>query len=99
MFGSKGVFVADDPIIKEWRRLFRVLYADGEMFAQGVTCVEFLEQRPSPKSENERAAQSKELAEGGSYAMPRTQAEIQRLLEGVAATGTRQAMQQLGFTL
>ena len=40
MFGSKVVFVADNPIIKEWRRLFRVLYADGEMFAQGVTCAQ-----------------------------------------------------------
>ena len=35
--GRKAVFSASDPTVEEWRRLFRVLYADGGMFAHGVT--------------------------------------------------------------
>jgi len=97
--GPKVVFEASDPTVDEWRRLFRVLYADGGMFAHGVTYLEFLDQRLSPKSENERAAHFKELAECGSGTMPRTQAEMRQLLEGDDATSTRRAVQQLDFTL
>ena len=83
----------------EWRRLFRVFYADGGMFAHGVSYLEFLDQRLSPKSENERAAHFKELAECGSGSMPRTQAGMQKLLEDHEATAVRPAVQQLALTL
>ena len=97
--GPKVVFEASDPTVDEWRRLFRVLYADGGMFAHGVTYLEFLDQRLSPKSENERAAHFKELDECGSGTMPRTQAEMCQLLDGDEATSARPAIQQLDFTL
>jgi hypothetical protein len=97
--GPKVIFEASDPTVDEWRRLFRVLYADGGMFAHGVTYLEFLDQRLSPKSENERAAHFKELAECGSGSMPRTQAEMRQLLDGDEATSARPAIQQLDFTL
>lgn len=97
--GAKVVFEASDPTVDEWRRLFRVLYADGGMFAHGVTYLEFLDQRLSPKSENERAAHFKELAECGSGAMPRTQAEMRHLLDESDAVATQPATQQLDFTL
>jgi hypothetical protein len=79
--GRKVVFAASDPTIEEWRRLLRVLYADGGYFAHGVTYLGFLTERISPKSENEKAAQAKELAECGNSAMPRTQDEMRRLLD------------------
>jgi len=97
--GAKVVFEASDSTVDEWRRLFRVLYADGGMFARGVTYLEFLDQRLSSKSENERAAHLKELVECGLDTMPRTQAEMQRLLEGDDAAATRPPGQQLDFTL
>jgi hypothetical protein len=97
--GRKVIFESSDATVDEWRRMFRVLYADGGMFAHGVTYLEFLDQWLSPTSENERAAHFKDLAECGSGAMPRTQAEMQRLLEGDDATSTRPAVQQLDFTL
>jgi len=97
--GPKVVFEASDPSVEEWRRLFRVLYADGGMFAHGVTYLVFLDQRLSPKSENERTAHFKELAECGSGTMPRTQAEMRQLLDGDEATSARATTQQLDFTL
>ena len=58
-----------------------MLYADGGMFAAHRTYHEFLDQRFSPKSENEQAARLEELAECGARSMPRTQDEMRRLLE------------------
>ncbi|HWN94002.1 MAG TPA: hypothetical protein VNT99_03125 [Methylomirabilota bacterium] len=80
--GPKVVFDTSDPTVDEWKHLLRVLYADGGYFAHGVTYLEFLHERLSPRSENEKAAHAKELAECGSTSMPRTQAEMRRLLEG-----------------
>ncbi|MCI0541606.1 MAG: hypothetical protein L0Z50_40930 [Verrucomicrobiales bacterium] len=97
--GRKVVFEASDPSIGEWRRLLRVLYADGGMFAHGVTYFEFLDQRLSPKSENEKAAHFKELAECGCGSMPRTQTEMRRLLEGDRDATARGATQQMDFGL
>lgn len=97
--GTKVVFEASDPTVDEWRRLFRVLYSDGGMFAHGVTYLEFLDQRLSPKSENERVAHFKELAACGSGPMPRTHAGMCKLLESDNATSTHPAVQQLDFTL
>lgn len=96
--GPKVVFEASDPTVEEWRRLFRVLYADGGMFAHGVAYLGFLGQRLSPKSENERAAHFKELAECGAGTTPRTQTEMQGLLERDTAT-TRLPHHQLDFEL
>ena len=98
--GSKVVFKASDPTVEEWSKLFRVLYADGGMFAHGVTYLEFLDDRLSPKSENERAARLKELAQGGSGSMPRTQDEMRRLLERAATTASAGGQpKQMDFTL
>ncbi len=80
-FGPKVVFKASDPTVEEWRRLLRVHYADGGMFAAGCTYIEFLDQRFAPKSENEESARQKELTECARQGMPRTQAEMRRLLE------------------
>jgi hypothetical protein len=63
------------------------------------TYLEFLGQRLSPKSENERAAHFKERAEYGSDSTPRTQAEMQRLLEGDEAASSQRATQQIDFGL
>ncbi|MCI0540099.1 MAG: hypothetical protein L0Z50_33250 [Verrucomicrobiales bacterium] len=97
--GRKVVFSASDPTVEEWRGLFRVLYADGGMFAHGVTYLEFLDQRLSPKSENECAAHIKELAECGTGSMARTQAEMRHLLEGDEAGSVQNSTQQLDFRL
>ncbi|MCI0541876.1 MAG: hypothetical protein L0Z50_42305 [Verrucomicrobiales bacterium] len=97
--GRKVVFAASDPTIEEWRRLLRVLYADGGFFAHGVTYLEFLTERLSPKSENEKAAHAKELAECGSGSMPRTQAEMRSLLDGDKAGSAQSASQQMDFAL
>ena len=51
--GPKVVFKTSDPTVEEWRRLLRVHYADGGMFAARCTYLEFLAQRFAPNSENE----------------------------------------------
>src|SRR2546426_11027804 len=79
--GPKVVFKASDPTVEEWRRLLRVHYADGGMFAAGRTYLAFLDQRFAPNSENEASARQKELADGALRGMPQTQAEIRHLLD------------------
>lgn len=96
--GRKVVFEASDPTVDEWRHLLRVLYADGGYFAHGVTYLEFLTERLSPKSENEKAAYAKEIAECASGSMPRTQAEMRRLLDSEAAPA-QSPTQQMDFGL
>jgi hypothetical protein len=96
--GRKVVFAASDPTIEEWRGLLRVLYADGGYFAHGVTYLEFLTERLSPKMENEKAAHAKELAECANSVMPRTQDEMRRLLDG-DAVATQAPTQQMDFAL
>jgi hypothetical protein len=96
--GRKVVFEASDPTVDEWRRLLRVLYADGGYFAHGVTYLEFLNERLSPKSENEKVAHAKELAECGTGSMPLTQAEMRRLLEGDGPSA-QAPTQQMDFAL
>lgn len=97
--GRKVVFSSSEPTVEEWRHLLRVLYADGGMFAHGVTYLEFLDQRVSRKSENERAAHLKELAECGIGLMPSTQAEMRRLLEGEQTSSAHSAIEQMDFGL
>lgn len=79
--GPKVVFETSDPTVDEWKHLLRVLYADGGYFAHGATYLEFLNERLSPGSENEKAAHAKEMTEWDSTLMPQTQAEMHRLLE------------------
>ena len=79
--GPKVVFKASDPTVEEWRRLLRVHYADGGLFVAGRTYLEFLDQRFAPKSKNEESARQAELADCALRGMPRTQAEMRRLLE------------------
>jgi hypothetical protein len=93
--GPKVNFSASDPTIAEWRRLLRVLYADGGMFAKGCTYSEFLANRFDPRSENGRAAHFKELAECGAGAMPRTQEEMGRLLEAESGGSSAQHQTEL----
>ena len=97
--GRKVVFSASDPTIAEWKQLLRVLYADGGMFAHGVTYHEFLEQRISPHSENERDAYRIEVAQCGSGSMPRTQAEMKHLLQGQEDASAERAVRQMDFSL
>ena len=97
--GPKIIFEASDPTVVEWRHLFRVLYADGGLFASGVTYLEFLDQRLSPKSDNERAAHFKELAECGTGRMPRTQGEMRQLLEAGELTAVPSPVQQMNLAL
>ena len=82
--GPKVVFKTSDPTVEEWRRLLRVHYADGGMFAARCTYLEFLGQRFAPNSENEESARQKEFAECALRGMPQTQAEMCRLLENEA---------------
>ena len=96
--GRKVVFEASDPTIEEWQRLFRVLFADGGMFAHGVTYREFLEQRVSPKSDNETEAHSTELAQVVNGFNPQTQAEMRRLLGDEPESRSAEA-QQMDFGL
>jgi hypothetical protein len=61
--GAKVVFAATDATVEEWRRLFRVQYADGGWFARQATYGLFLaEDRCTPKSENADEALRSELA-------------------------------------
>ncbi len=93
--GPKVVFKTSDPTVEEWRRLLRVHYADGGMFAARCTYLEFLGQRFAPNSENEELARQKELAKCSLREMPRNQAEMRRLLEsgGDPAHATTQPKQ------
>jgi hypothetical protein len=88
--GPKVVFVASDPSVEEWRRLARVLYADGGMFASECTYEQFLNERFDPESVNGRTARQKEIAEWNEGRMPETQEEMQCLLDGREVIHTRQ---------
>jgi hypothetical protein len=95
--GAKVIFVASDPTVEEWRQSARVLYAEGGYFAADCTYTEFIGNRFNPESENGRAARFKELAECGARAMPRTQAEMLRLL--AQETGLTNQPHQIDFAL
>lgn len=97
--GPKVVFESSDPTVEEWRGLFRVLFADGGMFAHGVTYREFLEQRLSPKSQNEQHAQAKELADLANAFNPRTQAEMRQFLDAACGNSRATETQQMDFGL
>jgi hypothetical protein len=61
--GPKVLFAATDATVDEWRRLFRVQYADGGWFARQATYGLFLaEDHSASKSENAAEALKRELA-------------------------------------
>jgi len=71
--GPKVIFESSDLTVKEWTSILRIFYADGGFFATGVTYHEFLTERLSPKSPNERTAHVTELALCEAGGMPETQ--------------------------
>lgn len=92
--GPKIIFESSDPTVEEWTQMIRIFYADGGMFAHGVTYREYLDERHSPKSANERVAHAAELVLCESTEMPETQAEMKLLLE-VSITRVSQIQPQL----
>ncbi|MDE3100140.1 MAG: hypothetical protein KGJ88_11765 [Verrucomicrobiota bacterium] len=80
--GAKVLFVASDPTLTEWRRLIRVLYADGGYFVGHSTYAEFLADRFKLTSGNGVTTREMELAECAARRMPQTQEEMRRLLGG-----------------
>lgn len=94
--GPQVIFESSDPTVPEWISILRILYADGGMFAHGVTYSEFLTDRHPPKSPNERVAHKAELAlcEAG---MPETQEEM-RIFIGDAISPVKQIQPQLELT-
>lgn len=95
--GRKVVFKSSDPSVQKLVLHFRVLYADGGFFAHGVTYREFLERRITAESENERLALEQELTECATGLMPRTQPEMQRLLEEQYPVVKQRLQMHLGF--
>jgi hypothetical protein len=78
--GPKIVFVATDATVEEWRRMFRVTYADGGWFARHANYGLFLnEDSRESKSENAREALRLELA---GDLLARSKPEMQQLLDG-----------------
>lgn len=78
--GPKTIFEADDPTVQEWRHHFKILYADGGMFATGVTYAEFLSDRLQPESPNEILAHLAEVDVFTRGVAPKTQAEMASIL-------------------
>lgn len=95
--GAKILFVASDPTLAEWRRLIRVLYADGGYFVGHSTYAEFLAGRFDPASENACAARLAELADCNASPMPRTKDEMRRWL--AQKTSVTDQPQQIDFAL
>lgn len=77
--GSLVTFIASDPGIHEWRRLLRVLYADGGAFVSGKTYAQMLDERAGSEhvtgSEQEAIRLELPLSD-----LPRTQAEMKARL-------------------
>ncbi|MGZ5543708.1 MAG: hypothetical protein ACXWIU_03450 [Limisphaerales bacterium] len=97
--GPKVIFEADDPTVCEWEWILRVLYADGGMFASGVTYREFLTERHTPESPNERVAHAAEFRLSETMAMPSTQVEMQQLLIESGSISLPKAKPQLELAL
>lgn len=83
--GPKIIFEPSDPTVEEWVRLLRIRYADGGMFASGVTYHEFLELRIKPESLNERVAHLGEVNLCTIFERPKTQAEMKLFLDEAGA--------------
>lgn len=79
--GPKVVFEANDPSVSEWIQLYRVLFAEGGMFASGITYARFLKERVKPESQNEREAQAVEIARCLREFTPNSQEEMCRSLD------------------
>lgn len=96
--GAPVTFVASDPTVDEWRGLFRVLYADGGMFASGKTYAQLLDQwaHSIHATPNEQAAARLELATGD---LPNTQDEMKARLSSRNSFTRPSRSQQLQLTL
>jgi hypothetical protein len=78
--GPRVVFVATDATVEEWRRMFRVTYADGGWFARHANYGLFLnEDRRESQSENAREALRLELA---GDLLAHSKSEMQKFLDG-----------------
>jgi hypothetical protein len=88
--GPKMVFFASDPSVEEWRRLARVLYADGGMFAANCNYIEFLIDRFDPDSPNGCTARFDEIAEFSEGKTPQTQEQMRLRLVGKPLVPVRQ---------
>jgi hypothetical protein len=97
--GPKMIFESNDPAVAEWEWILRVLYADGGYFASGVTYREFLQDRLSPESPNERIAHGAELQLCERTPMPSTQGEMKRFLIETGSTSLPVSKPQLEFAL
>lgn|GEM_PF-1349318 len=93
--GPKIIFDSNNPTVDEWIRMFRVLYADGGMFAHGVTYLEFLQEHLAPKSANEQLAHAQELSLCETSSMPGTQEEMKRFLDESGFDFVPEAQNQL----
>jgi hypothetical protein len=81
--GQKAEFVATDPTVDEWRRMWRVLYVEGGWFARQASYGLFLrEDRRATRTGNERAALRLELAGG---LLELSKAQMKEHLDGKAA--------------
>jgi hypothetical protein len=92
--GPKVVFAATDATVEEWRRLFRVMYADGGWFARQEAYGLFLTEDHLSNSENAREAKRLELV---GDLLGYSKEEMRRLLDEQPAV--RQASQQLDLSL
>ena len=97
--GPLVIFEASDPSVSEWIQLYRVMFADGRMFASGVTYEGFLKERMEPESQNECEAHALEIARCLSEAMPNSQEEMGRLLGSRPAHEAAPKRQQLDLSL
>lgn len=96
--GPKVVFVATDASVNEWRRLFRVQYADGGWFARQATYGLFLiEDHCACKSENASEAMRIELT---GDLRDHSKKEMRRLLdERPAVQSAESAVQRFDLVL
>lgn len=82
--GGEIIFAASDPTVEEWRRLSRVLFADGGHFASDCEYPEFVTSRMKWDSKNCRAASLKELADCESGLLPKTKDAMREWLDAGA---------------
>lgn len=93
--GPQVVFTATDATVDEWRRLFRVLYADGGWFARQANYGSFLiEDRCGSKSEN--AGEAMRIERVG-HLRNHSKHEMRQLLDEPLAV--QPAVQQLDLIL
>jgi hypothetical protein len=93
--GRKVVFVATDAGVEDWRRLFRVMYADGGWFARHANFGLFLNEE-CHKSERVNAREALRLEFAGDL-LAHSKSEMQQFLDGHQSSAL--ATLQLDFTI